>query len=115
MYGGDGGCPSVKGQLVNSCLKPSQLTLGNNSAGTDGAFAESIMVISKPFADIGRGYLKHLIFEGPNIKLLYLSKHGEIGVDLSLLSQFARQYTCVCFLAKNVLILKRSISAISVV
>ncbi len=89
MCDGDGGCPSVKGQLVNSCLKTSQLTLGSNRAGTDEAFAESKLVIGKPFADIGRGYLKHLSFEGPNIELLYLSKHSEIGVDLSLLSQFA--------------------------
>ncbi len=81
MCDGDGGCPSVKGQLVNSCLKTSQLTLGKNSAGTDDAFVETKPLVSKTFADVDRGYLNHLSFEGPNIELIFLSKHSEIGVD----------------------------------
>ncbi len=46
-------------------------------------------LVSNPLADVDRGYLNHLSFEGPNIELIFLSKHSEIGVDLSLLSQFA--------------------------
>ncbi len=89
MYVGDGGCPSVKGQLVIFCLKTSQLTLGKNSAGTYEEFAETKLVVSKPLADVGRGYLNHLRFDGTNIELIFLSKHNEIGVNQQRMNQFA--------------------------
>ncbi len=63
-------------KLANSRFKASQLT--------PLVFLEKNSIVCK-YA-ISRCWFS---FEGPNIELLHLSKHGEIGVDLSLLSQFA--------------------------